>query len=123
MAYLVTAGFVPLLSELRSFGSVHANNPYHNIELAWSLMHVLPALVGIVAALWYLRHESLFSIATVVLLTLQSLFALLEYRREGFDSRLTTELSWISYAAAMLALATPFVAAYVLTIRKRSLSQ
>lgn len=112
---------MPLLSELRSFGSVYASNPYHNFELAWGLMHILPSLVGIAVALWFLRYDSLFPAVAVVLLTLQSLFALLEYRREGFDPRLSTGMGWSSYAAAMLALATPFVAAYVLTSRKRSL--
>ena len=52
LLYLVCAGGIPLLSELRSFGSVHANNPHHNFELAWGLMHIIPALAGIAVALW-----------------------------------------------------------------------
>lgn len=114
---------MPLLSELRSFGSVYANNPNHNFELAWGLMHILPALIGIVVALWYLRYDSLVPAAAVVLLTLQALFALLEYRREGFDPRLRIELGWSTYATAMLALAVPFAAVYVIAERRRSLAQ
>ena len=123
LAYLVFAGFVPLLSELRAFGGVHANNPNHNFELAWGLMHILPSLIGIVMALWYLRYDSFIPAAAVVLLTLQALFALLEYRREGFDPRMSIDLSWSTYATVMLAVAAPFAAAYIIAERRRSLAQ
>jgi len=123
LAYLVFTGFVPLLSELRTFGSVSVSNPYHNFGLAWGLMHILPALAGIVVAVWYLRYDSVFPAAAVVLLTIQILFALLEYRREGFDPRLGVGLEGRHFAAAMLALAAPFAAACILAARKRSLSQ
>ena len=44
----------------------------------------------------------------MVLLTLQALFALLEYRRKDSDPRMAIGLEWSVYLMAMLALAVPF---------------
>lgn len=118
LAYLVFAGFVPLLSELRTVGG-RGSNPYHNFELAWGLMNSVAALAGIAIALWYLRYSSVFSTAAVVLLTLQILFPLLEYRREGFDPRMDADLSWSGYVLAMLILALPFTVVWYMAMRRR----
>ncbi len=118
LAYIVFAGFVPFLSELRTLGG-RGSNPYHNFELAWGLMHIAPALAGIGVALWYLRHHSIFATIVVVLLTLQILFPLLEYRREGFDLRMDTDLNWSGYLLSMLVLALPFIAVWYVVMRKR----
>ncbi|RYD70832.1 MAG: hypothetical protein EOP84_25975 [Verrucomicrobiaceae bacterium] len=119
LAYLIFAGFVPFLSELRTLIGGRASNPYHNFELAWGLMHIFAALAGIGVSLWYLRHSSIFATGAVVLLTLQVLFPILEYRREGFDPRMSVEWDWPGYLTTMLALALPFAFLCYLVIRKR----
>lgn len=119
LAYLVFAGAVPFLSELRTLTSGRASNPYHNFELAWGLMHIFAAVIGIAVALWYLRHSSIFATAVVVVLTLQVLFPILEYRREGFDLRMSIEFNWLGYLTTMFVLALPFALLGYLVIRRR----
>jgi hypothetical protein len=119
LAYLVFAGLIPFISELRMLTRGHASNPYHNWELAGGLMNIAAAFAGIAIALWYLRYSSIFATSVVVLLTLQILFPLLEYRREGFDPRLAMSLGWSGYTMAMLVLALPFSIVWYVIRRRR----
>lgn len=118
LAYFVLTGLVPVFSDVLSIG--RGVNVHHNFELAWGLMHMGPALVGVVLALWYVRDLPIYSGVAIVCLTLQILFPLLDYRRIGFDPRMEAGLSVSKYLTTMLLLGIPFAGVFLaLKMRER----